>query len=94
MTTEHTSTDPATQPLGVGSSEGLGAGAEARKRRPALVYFVCNVAGAACLPAGLWLQLHTTTGLHAWAAGAMSGFACAALMIAGRLYVLRHGTGA
>ena len=63
-----------------------------RKRRPALVYFVCNVAGAACLPAGLWLQLHTTTGLHAWAAGAMSGFACAALMIAGRLYVMWHGT--
>ncbi len=69
----------------------------ARKRHPALVYFVyfvCNVAGAACLPAGLWLQLHTTTGLHAWAVGAMSGFACAALMIAGRLYVMWHGTGA
>jgi hypothetical protein len=30
MTTEHTSTDGAAQPLGVGSSEGLGAGAEAR----------------------------------------------------------------
>ena len=30
MTTEHTSTNGATQPLGVGSSEGLGAGAEAR----------------------------------------------------------------
>ena len=81
-------------PTRVGLSEGLGAVAGARKRRPALVYFVCNVAGAACLPAGLWLQLHTTTGMHAWAAGAMSGFACAALMIAGRLYVMRHGTSA
>jgi len=30
MTAEHTSTDGATQPLGVGLSEGLGAGAEAR----------------------------------------------------------------
>lgn len=87
-------TNETTPPQTVGSNLLLGAGAEARKRRPALVYFACNVAGAACLPAGLWLQLHTTTGLHAWAAGAMSGFACAALMIAGRLYVMRHGTGA
>jgi hypothetical protein len=31
MTREHTSTDQAAQPLGVGSSEGLGAGAEARE---------------------------------------------------------------
>jgi hypothetical protein len=34
MTTDSTSADDATQPLGVGSSEGLGAGAEARCRYP------------------------------------------------------------
>ena len=66
--------------------------AEGESLRNAIVYWACNLAGAACLPAGLWLQLHAGIGLPPWLGGALSGLACAGLMIVGRLYVMRSYT--
>jgi len=77
MTTEHTSTDQAAQPLGVGSSEGLGA--RSRSAWDVAMHaleFVQYVVGATCV----WVTLRTIVpgAIEWWQAAAMGG--CAAIV--------------